>query len=200
MDKFIEKIFEIVGDPTIIVIISAFIITIIILWRFFNKQHQFIKERLDLMRQENEDLRKQLSSFKEENEKLRIVTNSLNTFSNTLQKQPLLSEETTISLKILSEKTKSVIEFNEDLKHSIFSVIGVVRSEIQSQIYSSEKSSKYIYDGIKELENIISKKERTNEEISIVINKLVDYINTSASEKNEQLKNLKEMAQRLLER
>jgi hypothetical protein len=198
MDKLFEKIFSIIGDPTIIAIISAFAITIIILWRIFDKQHQFIKERLDLMRQENADLRKQLSSFKEENEKLKNVTNSLKIFSNTLQKQPLLSEETTISLKILSDKTKNIMECNDDLKQSIYSAINSMQSGIESMNYSSEKSSKYILEGIRELEHVVVKKERTNEEISIVVNKLVDYIAISESEKKERLTNLKEMAQKLL--
>ncbi len=53
MDKLLGKLFEVISDPVLIVVIIGFALTIAILWRIFGKQHDFIKERIELLRQES---------------------------------------------------------------------------------------------------------------------------------------------------
>jgi len=65
MDTVLEQLLAIAGDRVIIAIILALGVTVGVLLRLFIKQRQFIRERLEVLRQENQDLRKELRTENE---------------------------------------------------------------------------------------------------------------------------------------
>lgn len=200
MNKLLEKLLEVISDPVLIVVITGFALTIAILWRIFGKQHEFIKERIELLRQENGDLRNQLKEFKEENDRLRHTAAEMSAILADLQKQPLLSEKTTASLSQVAEKANYLIEFNQQTTKSIQRAFVELQDGFNKMEYISADSAAMIQKGIKEIEYVVSKKERTNEEISIVLNQLIEFIEETEGSKRKQLAHIKDSARQLLKR
>ena len=67
----------------------------------------------------------------------------------------------------------------------------------------SLESAARIQKGIKEIEHVISQKERTNEEISIVsivLNQLIEFIEETEGSKRKQLAHIRDSARQLLKR
>jgi len=198
MDILLEKLIEFINDPVLITVIVGFVLTIIILWRIFGKQHEFIKERIELLRQENNDLRIQLKEFKEENGRLRQTTKDMTHILVDLQKQPLLSSETTKSLSLVAEKANYFVGFNREITESIQNASKLLQNGFSSMEKTNLESAHRIQDGIMQIEYVISKKERTNKEISNVLYQLVEFIEENEKSKREQLAQLKENAHQLL--
>jgi len=118
MDTFIEKLLTVVGDPVIIAIILAFGITIGVLWRLFTKQHEFIRERLDLLRQENQDLRQHIEALRTENERLKSLSGQIQAVVVTLREQSSVSENAlqrivAVERDILPELSASLTKASE---------------------------------------------------------------------------------------
>ena len=198
MEALIKKMLESISDPVLIVVIIGFSITIVMLWRIFEKQHDFFKERVDLLRQENEDLRIQLKEFKEENERLINTSRKMSSILHELQKQPLLSKETTESLSLVAQKADELFIFNQEINATIQKASKELQSNLKSIEHISFDSSSKIQIGIKQIENVINKKERSNEQISIVLNDLVEFIEVTENLKQEQLERIKNNARNLL--
>ena len=198
MEALINKMLESISDPVLIVVIIGFSITIVMLWRIFEKQHDFFKERVDLLRQENEDLRIQLKEFKEENERLINTSRKMSSILHELQKQPLLSKETTESLSLVAQKADELFIFNQEINATIQKASKELQSNLKSIEHISFDSSSKIQIGIKQIENVINKKERSNEQISIVLNDLVEFIEVTENLKQEQLERIKNNARNLL--
>ncbi len=117
-----------------------------------------------------------------------------------LQKQPLLSENTTNSLSIVAEKANYLVEFNQEAAASIQKASVELQNAFKKMEHISAESAARIHKGIKEIEYVISKKERTNEEISIVLNQLIDFIEETESSKRKQLAHIRDSARQLLKR
>jgi len=160
---------------------------------------QFIKERIELLREENSDLRNQLKDFKEENERLRTTSSEMSTIVESLQKQPILRESTIKSLSVVEEKTSYLLEFNKDATESLRYAMMEFQEGISSMHHNSEVHSEKVYNGIREIEHVISRKERSNKEITFVLNELVEYIEESESSKRNQLQQIKNSARHLLD-
>ena len=102
MDKLLLKLLDFVSDPTVVLIVVLFTITIAVIWKLFSKQHEFIRERLDLLQKENEELRQQIQIFKEENAKFREASARALEITKELSEQPLLSEDHLNELRAIS--------------------------------------------------------------------------------------------------
>ena len=200
MDKLLEKLLGVINDPVLITVIVGFALTITILWRIFGKQHEFIKERIELLRQENNDLRNQLKEFKEENDRLRQTTTEMSGILADLQKQPLLSKETTKSLSLVAEKANYLVEFNQDITESIQKASILLQDGFKTMEHTNLESAHRIQIGIQKIEQVISKKERTNEEISKVLYQLITFIEETEKSKREQLAKIRDNARQLIER
>ncbi|MEE8250137.1 MAG: hypothetical protein V3R24_00215, partial [Gemmatimonadales bacterium] len=64
----------------------------------------------------------------------------------------------------------------------------------------SLESAARMKKGIKEIEHVISQKERTNEEILIVLNQLIEFIEETEGSKRKQLAHIRDSARQLLKR
>src|SRR5712664_4878476 len=95
MTELFLKLLDKIKDPVLVAILISFLLVVFILWRLFGKQHEFIQERVEILRrenedlqrfvrdrveilrQENDDLRKQIQIFRDENERLRTASSNL---------------------------------------------------------------------------------------------------------------------------
>src|SRR5580765_8602869 len=110
MIELLKRLLDIIANPVLVAVIVSFVMTVLILWRLFEKQHDFIKERVELLRQENEDLRRQIQIFKEENERLRNASSMIVTAVDELRAQPLLSQKQLEELHTISEAARKAVE------------------------------------------------------------------------------------------
>jgi cell division protein FtsB len=88
MADLLLKLLSFIRDPRIILIAISFFLLVLLIWKLLEKQHEFLKERLDTLLQSNEDLRKQINILREENERLRQSTTIISTVAGDLQSQP----------------------------------------------------------------------------------------------------------------
>lgn len=116
------------------------------------------------------------------------------------QKQPLLSKEATTSLSFIAEKANYLVEFNQEVTASMQKASVEVQDGFKIMEHISLESAARIQKGIKEIEHVISQKERTNEEISIVLNQLIGFIEETEGSKRKQLAHIRDSARQLLKR
>ncbi len=116
-----------------------------------------------------------------------------------LQKQPLLSKEATTSLSFVAEKANYLVEFNQEVTASMQKASVEVQDGFKIMEHISLESAARIQKG-KEIEHVISQKERTNEEISIVLNQLIGFIEETEGSKRKQLAHIRDSARQLLKR
>ena len=102
-----------------------------------------------------------------------------------LQKQPLLSKEATTSLSFVAEKANYLVEFNQEVTASMQKASVELQDGFKIMEHISLESAARIQKG-KEIEHVISQKERTNEEISIVLNQLIGFIEETEGSKRKQ--------------
>ena len=102
-----------------------------------------------------------------------------------LQKQPLLSKEATTSLSFVAEKANYLVEFNQEVTASMQKASVELQVGFKIMEHISLESAARIQKG-KEIEHVISQKERTNEEISIVLNQLIGFIEETEGSKRKQ--------------
>ena len=198
MDTLIEKLVSVISDPLLITIILGFALTIGALWKVFGKQNDFIKERVDLLKEENRGLRARVSEFKEENDRLRQIVSEMSKILSGLQEQPLLSRRTTDSLTIVAEKTDRIVSFNEDM----LELLKIASSEMQDGIRIMNKFSidyrMCFQEGVKAIISILRQKERTNDEIVLVLNDLIQFVEEGEDAKIEHLERIRNSASQLI--
>ncbi|MBI4469735.1 MAG: hypothetical protein HY650_10485 [Acidobacteria bacterium] len=142
MDTLLEKLLEVIGDPVIIAVVLAFGITIGVLWRLFTKQHEFIRERVELLRQENQDLRKQVEQLRTENERLKNLSSQIQAVVVTLREQSSISENAlerivSVERRLLPELRSSladVAERSERSDHQLVSVLAELKEVFVKQM------------------------------------------------------------------
>ena len=88
MVELLSKIVGLVRDPVLVAVVLSFGLTVILIWKLFDKQYEFVQARLDMMQRENEELRKQIAVFRQENERLRQATQMISIVVEDLRAQP----------------------------------------------------------------------------------------------------------------
>jgi hypothetical protein len=166
MPELISRLLNIISDPVVVIVIVSFGITITVLWKLFEKQHEFIRERVELLRQENEDLRHQILIFRDENERLKKVTMMLTSTIDDLRAQPLLTQNQLDEIRKVSETairaaeqsipiTNKLVQLNENL-------FITQREGFNQLAYALERKAPYleIVDIVQELIRIVGKNQQ----------------------------------------
>ncbi|HJP95835.1 MAG TPA: hypothetical protein VJ843_00530 [Candidatus Saccharimonadales bacterium] len=204
MAELLKKLLETASNPVIVIIILLFALTITVLWRLFEKQHDFIRERVELLFQkqhdfirerleilktENEHLQRQVKSFREDNEKLHLQmqvfreeNNQLRKASSAivravedLQKQPLLYQQHIDEINTLTREVAESLQRNASIQLEAF--------------YSLREDLKRAV------------RERASEEdIVSIIQELVSIVGYSQRESSERIIDLGTKVRKLLER
>lgn len=123
MLELLEQLVSFVKNPAVAAsLLSGLAVIATVRW-FYEKQHQFIRERLDLLdkenaeiRRRNDELRDAAEAAKEENKRLRQVAADLGQVVEQLRQEPLLTRQ---HLEALREATKAV----QDLPSSALRIV-----------------------------------------------------------------------------
>jgi hypothetical protein len=182
MDVLLKKLLEIVSDPIIIAIILAFGITIGILWRLFAKQHEFIRERVDLLRQENQDLRRHIEELRTENERLKSLSGQIQAVVVTLREQSSMSENAlerivAVERKLLPELSSSLATVSE----------------------SSQASAHHITSALMELKQVLTRQFVGRQEI-VELAKLMESLADTSRDSSRHLEYVAQRARQIIDR
>jgi hypothetical protein len=112
MGELLQQLAGLIKNPAVVAsLLSGSAVIAVVRW-FYEKQHAFIRERLDLLDKENADIRRRneelkeiAATAKEENKRLREVAGDLGRVVEQLRQEPLLTRQ---HLEELREATKAV--------------------------------------------------------------------------------------------
>jgi hypothetical protein len=211
MTDLLGKLLDKITDPTLVVLIISFALAIFIVWRFFEKQHafvreqvdilkqvneesqKFIRERVDMLRQENDDLRKQIQIFRDENDRIRKASSTLIKAVEQIQAQPLLTKQQIDELHIITERAKQAAENNPLLAREFAAISSRLIEAVRE---SGSMSLSVQQEGFSRLEHAISVRASDREVIDIV-QQLIHLIGESQRRLGDRIMELEEQALRL---
>ena len=118
MIELFSKILSLISDPTVVVILLCFALTLVLIWKLFGKQYEFVKDRLEMLSKENENLRTQIETFRQENERLGKSTAMISGFVRDLQSQPEKMQQLESLLRsmlsLLSQDAARMVQVQKD--------------------------------------------------------------------------------------
>lgn len=214
MTDLLGKLLDKIADPVLVAVIISSVLVIFVLWRFFGKHYdfvegqvdilkkvneesqKFIRERVDMLRQENEDLRKQIQIFRDENERLRKASSMLAEAVEQIRAQPLLSKQQVEELHVISERAEKAAEANlpatREVIESSLRLIQAVR-----QIENLNEMSLSIQEqGFSRLERAITERSSDRDVIEIV-QQLIHLIGESQHTLGGRIMQLEDQARKL---
>jgi len=197
MTGLIERLLNAISNPVIVTIIISFILTLIVLWKLFEKQHDFIKERVELLRQENEDLRKQIQIFREENERLRNASSIIVRAVDQLQSQPILGQKQLEELHGISESIKKAVEQNLPASRALIESAQSITDELRKIAELNELSIGNQSDMIHGLQYAIEKRA-SDADILLIVQQLINVVGQSQQQLGGSISKLEQQAQALL--
>jgi ABC-type transporter Mla subunit MlaD len=173
------------------------VLTLVVLWKLFEKQHDFIKERVELLRQENEDLRKQIQIFREENERLRNTSSMIVRAVDQLQSQPILGQKQLEELYGVSEAIKKAVEQNLPASRALIESTQSVTHELRKIAELNELSIVNQSQMIDNLQRAI-KRRASDEDILMIVQQLIRIVGQSQRQLGESVSNLEQQTEALL--
>lgn len=181
MDTLLEKLFSVVSDPVVIAVIIAFGITIGVLWRLFTKQHDFIRERLELLRQENQDLRTHIDELRTENERLKSLSGQIQAIVVTLREQSSMSEEVlgqivAVERKVLPELTSSLTTVSETSQRSAYEISSALKevSKVIPRLLAGRKEVEELAKLVESIAHASQDSSRRLEEVAHRARQIID--------------------------
>jgi len=196
MADLIGKLLSIISDPVVITVIVSFGITITVLWKLFEKQHEFIRERVELLRQENEDLRRQIQIFREENERLRKASAMLVNAIEDLRAQPLLTQKQLDELRTISETAKQAADQSLPATRALIDRSSLLVDEIRHIVKINEHSLMIQKDGFNQLAAALERRA-SNQEIIKILGDLIEIVGHSQQKLGDGIMQLEERARKL---
>lgn len=182
MPELISRLLNIISDPVIVIVIISFGITITVLWKLFEKQHEFIRERVELLRQENEDLRRQILIFRDENERLKKVGTMLTSAIDDLRAQPLLTQKQLDEVNRVSETAIRAAEQSIPITNML--------AQVSENIFIAQR------DGFTQLAEALERKAPYFEVVNIV-QELIRIVGRNQESLTENIRQLEARAHRL---
>jgi hypothetical protein len=194
MNDLISKLLGFIGDPVIATILIGFVIAIGIIWKLFSQQHAFIKERLDLLHNENIRLREQVQRFEEENKKLRESNLQFQFALKTLREQPLLTREHLEAVKAISETQLS-------LPYKVGQVVTTSIKNLDELLVelrgATLESGNMVYQGLQNL-NMTLQESFSTKQLAEIVNDLINEITRAESERLGAIEKLQDRLQQQL--
>ena len=200
MIELLGRILDAIGNPVLVAVIASFALTVLILWRLFDKQrelfktqNEFIRERMDLYKQENEELRRQLLTFRSENERLRNASSMIVGAVDELRAQPLLSQKQLDELQKISEAAKKAVEQSLPATKEVIANSSRMIEAVQRIARTNEQALEIQIGGFNHLQQAI--RERSPDtEIAAVVQELIHLVGESQRELSDSIRNLEERA------
>lgn len=196
MADLIGKLLNIISDPVVVTVVVSFGITITVLWKLFEKQHDFIRERVELLRQENEDLRRQVQIFREENDRLRKVSTMLVNAVEDLRAQPMLTQKQLDELRAISETAKQAAAQNIPATRALIDKSSLVVDEIRHIVEINQHSLMIQKDGFNQLAAALEQRG-SNQEILKILSDLIEIVGHSQQKLSDSIMQLEERVQKI---
>lgn len=200
MTELLSRILDALGNPVLIAVAANFVLTILLLWKFYEKQRElfltqteFIRDRIELYKQENEELRRQIQTFREENERLRKTSSLIVNAVDDLRAQPLLSQKQLDELQTISNAARIAVEQSlpatkEMLENSVH-IIDAVHRIAQA----NEKTLQIQIAGFNNLERAVQERAG-DQEIAAIVQELVHLVGESQRGLGARIRDLEERA------
>lgn len=170
MIELFGRLIGTIGEPAVVAVSLAAALILAAMKLFYDKQHEFLRERLEYLRQANEDFRRkveelkdQMTAFEEENRKLRDISSVLAGVARELQDYPTLTSD------------------------QLRQLLGTFESLVSSQ-----------HQGFARLEAAV-KQRAPDREVPAILQQLIDVIAQTRREAGAQLQDLRSRARRLSE-
>jgi hypothetical protein len=200
MTELLGRILDAIGNPVLVAVIASFALTVLILWRLFDKQrelfktqNEFIRERMDLYKQENEELRRQILTFRSENERLRNTSSMIVDAVDELRAQPLLSQKQLDELQTISEAAKKAVEQSLPATKEVIVNSSRMIEAVQQIARTNEQALEIQIGGFNNLQRAIRDRS-SDKEIAAIVQELIHLVGESQRELSDSVKNLEERA------
>lgn len=206
MTELLKTIFDAIGNPVLVAIIASFALTVLILWRLFEKQrelfktqHEFIRERIDLYKQENDELRRQIQSFRNENERLRSASSMIVEAVDELRAQPLLGQKQLDELQAISEAAKKAVEQSLPATKEVIENSSRMIEAVQQIAITNERALNVQIEGFAQLQGAI-RERASDQQILAIVQELIHVVGENQRGLGDSIRELEERAQALRRR
>jgi hypothetical protein len=203
MTDLLGRIFDAIGNPVLIAVIASFALTVLILWKLFDKQRElfqtqteFIRERMDLYKQENEELRRQILTFRSENERLRQASSMIVDAVDELRAQPLLSQKQLDELQTISSAAKMAVERSLPATKEVIANSSRMIEAVQLIARANEQALEIQIAGFNNLQQAIRERAE-DKEIAAVVQEFIHLVGESQRGLNNSIRDLEERARLL---
>jgi len=203
MTDLLGRIFDAIGNPVLIAVIASFALTVLILWKLFDKQRElfqtqteFIRERMDLYKQENEELRRQILTFRSENERLRKASSMIVDAVDELRAQPLLSQKQLDELQIISSAAKMAVERSLPATKEVIENSSRMIEAVQLIARANEQALEIQVAGFNNLQQAIRERAE-DKEIAAIVQEFIHLVGQSQGGLSNSIRDLEERARSL---
>lgn len=200
MTDLLGRIFDAIGNPVLVAVIASFALTVLILWRLFDKQRElfqtqteFIRERMDLYKQENEELRRQILTFRSENERLRNSSSMIVNAVEELRAQPLLSQKQLDELQAISEAAQKAVEQSLPATKQVIENSSRMIEAVQRIAMTNAQALEIQMEGFTNLQLAI-KERAADKEIAAIVKELIHLVGQSQERLSISIRDLEERA------
>jgi type II secretory pathway pseudopilin PulG len=200
MTELLKRILDAIGNPVLVAVIASFALTVLILWRLFEKQrelfktqHEFIRERMDLYRLENEELRRQILTFRNENERLRSTSSMIVNAVDELRAQPLLGQKQLEELQTISEAAKKAVEESLPATKEVIENSSRMIEAVQQIARTNEQALNIQIEGFGQLQHAI-RERASDKEILAIVQDLIHLVGESQRGLGDSIRDLEERA------
>lgn len=200
MTELLKRIFDAIGNPVLVAIIASFALTVLILWRLFEKQrelfktqHEFIRERIDLYKQENEELRRQIQAFRNENERLRSASSMIVDAVDELRAQPLLGQKQLNELQAISEAATKAVEQSLPATKEVIDNSSRMIEAVRNIAITNERALKIQIEGFAQLQ-AATRERASDQEILAIVQELIHVVGENQRGLGDSIRNLEERA------